>query len=214
MQQIQDYSKELSVIIIDDNQGDFFLIEDYLHEKFNKITIKHYANYKSASIFLQNEDSKSDLILLDLHLTDMSGIELIKNMLMLSPKVPIIILTGYGDLQLAKKSLELGIFDFLVKDEINATLLQKSIEFAISRKSYVMQIESQNEKLRNIAWSQSHEVRAPLARMLGIINMIESLNGETKDLPFWLAQLKISSTEMDEIVRSIVKETQTINFND
>lgn len=35
---------------------------------------------------------------------------------------------------LAKKSLELGIYDFLIKDEINPTLLHKSIEFAIIEK--------------------------------------------------------------------------------
>ena len=107
----------------------------------------------------------------------------------------------------------MGVYDFLIKDEVNPTLLHKSIEFALSRRSYFEQIETQNEKLRNIAWTQSHVVRAPLARILGIINMIESFNGDMKDLSFWLDQLKVSSIEMDEIVRDIVKETQTLNLN-
>lgn len=203
----------LSIIVIEDNPGDYILIEDYLIEMFTNVEIEQFVNYKSASASLQNEDFTCDLILLDLHLPDMGGIELIKNMLEISSQIPIIIMTGYGDLPLAKKSLELGVYDFLIKDEVNPTLLHKSIEFALSRSSYFEQIENQNEKLRNIAWTQSHVVRAPLARILGIINMIESLEGNVEDLPFWLDQLKTSSSEMDEIVRNIVKETQTLNLN-
>lgn len=202
----------LSIVVIEDNPGDFILIEDYLYEKFNNITIKQYTDYKTVLKNFQNEGSKCDLILLDLNLPDMSGIELINNVNTLSSHTPIIILTGYADLPLAKRSLELGVYDFLVKDEVNPALLHKSIEFAISRSSYIRQIKSQNEKLKNIAWTQSHVVRAPLARMLGIINTIENLNEDTNDLFFWLEQLKISSNEMDEIVRSIVKETHTLNL--
>ncbi|MFK5073451.1 hypothetical protein ACI4BE_28395, partial [Klebsiella pneumoniae] len=88
--------------------------------------------------------------------------------------VPIIVLTGYADLSLAKDSLKLGVDDFLIKDEVTPSILHKSIEFAFSRSQYVNYIEAQNEKLRNIAWTQSHIVRAPLARILGIINFIET----------------------------------------
>jgi hypothetical protein len=37
-------------------------------------------------------------------------------------------------------------------------------------------IEKQNKKLKEIAWAQSHIVRAPLARMLGIVNLIKVTN--------------------------------------
>jgi DNA-binding NtrC family response regulator len=203
----------LSIIVVEDNQGDYVLIEDYLIEGFKAITIEQYTNYKAVTECLQGEHFKCDLILLDLHLPDMSELELIRNMIVHSSKIPIIILTGYTDLPLAKRSLELGIYDFLIKDEINPIILHKSIEFAISRNNYVRQIESQNEKLRNIAWTQSHVVRAPLARILGIIDMIETLDMDKKELPFWLGQLKASSNEMDAIVRSIVEESQEFNFN-
>lgn len=202
----------LTLIVIEDNIGDYILVEDFLYENFKTLTIKHFTEYKAASVYFQNEGSICDLILLDLHLPDMKGLELIKNMIDISPKTPIIILTGYADLPLAKKSLELGVYDFLLKDEINPTLIHKSIEFALSRSRYVQHIESQNEKLKNIAWTQSHVVRAPLARILGIIEMIDTIDVDKEELPFWLSQLKVSSNEMDDIVRSIIMETQTLNL--
>lgn len=202
-----------SIIVIEDNLGDYVLVEDYLYEKFKSIKIDHYLDFKSVATHLQSDNCSCDLILLDFHLPDMKGIELVKNILALSPKIPIIVLTGYADLPLAKQSLEMGIDDFLIKDEINPNLLHKSVEFAISRSNYVRQIENQNMKLKNIAWTQSHVVRAPLAKLLGIINLIETFNGDYKDLPFWLTQLKIASNEMDEIVRDISKEAQLFDLD-
>lgn len=81
------------------------------------------------------------------------------------------------------------------------------------RKQYFMHIEKQNNKLRKIAWTQSHVVRAPLARILGIINLIEAEKENLDDLMFWLSQLKVSSNEMDEIVKKITEEAQEIQLN-
>ena len=75
---------------------------------------------------------------------------------------------------------------------------------------HVKHIEEQNTKLRNIAWTQSHEVRAPLARILGIVNLIEAEQGDLENLSFWLNQLRVSSDEMDEIIKKISKETHEV----
>lgn len=65
-------------------------------------------------------------------------------------------------------------------------------------------LEHQNKQLRDISWIQSHEVRAPTARILGIINIIDSdkahLSDELKEL---LAFLKSSAIELDEVIAKI-----------
>jgi|GEM_PF-2281543 len=65
-------------------------------------------------------------------------------------------------------------------------------------------LEQQNKQLRDISWIQSHEVRAPTARILGIINIIDSdkahLSDELKEL---LAFLKSSALELDEVIAKI-----------
>lgn len=211
------YSKtmsNLSIQIIEDNDGDFVLIEDYLIEIYNAVQIKRWESYNDFEVFINNEGGIScDLILLDLHLPDISGLDLVQKIISLKMQAPVIILTGYADIDLAKESLKLGVEDFLIKDEVTPSILHKNIEFAFSRKLYVRHIEEQNNKLRNIAWTQSHVVRAPLARILGIINLIEADKGNLEDLMFWLNQLKVSSNEMDEIIRKISEEAQEIQFN-
>ncbi len=334
MNQIEEYSEKLSVCIIEDNEGDFVLIEDYLIEQFKLIEILHFSNFANSIEYLQNSKKEVSIILLDLYLPDLKGIDLINGILAYNFYIPIIVLTGYSDLDLAKKSLQKVIYDYLVKDEISPVILHKTIIYALNRSDFVNQIENekqnyanlfnfnpqptwfldaktlrilnaniaaqkkygfslveflkmsfnqlhpkdeeplikhkfiskdieftrnqfthflsdgkeikveiyfseiksmpnsrlivqsndiseilkhintieiQNTKLINIAWTQSHVVRAPIARILGIINLIEEQPDSFNEISFWLKQLKISTNEMDEIVKKIVDETNSIN---
>ncbi|WP_316837341.1 PAS domain S-box protein [Pedobacter nutrimenti] len=65
-------------------------------------------------------------------------------------------------------------------------------------------LEYQNKQLRDISWIQSHMVRAPVARILGIINIIDSgeslLNDEFREM---IQFLKNSAHELDEVVGQI-----------
>lgn len=202
---------KLSILVIEDNEGDFVLIEDYLIEAFKTVQIKRFETFSDFSGFTnQQTELGFNLLLLDLNLPDLSGIALIESVLSLNTQIPIIIMTGYADLSLAKKSLKLGVDDFLIKDEVTPSTLYKNIEFAFSRRQFVKQIQLQNEKLKNIAWTQSHVVRAPLSRILGIINLIENQQDNLEDLMFWLDQLRVSCDEMDGIVRKITEEAQEI----
>ena len=81
-----------------------------------------------------------------------------------------------------------------------------------ARKNAEQKIIDAYEKLKNIAWTQSHIVRAPLARILGIINLIESNYIHPDEMSFWLEQLKKSSLEMDRLVQDIVSEAQLIDL--
>lgn len=74
------------------------------------------------------------------------------------------------------------------------------------RMDYLTAIEDQNKQLREIAWLQSHMVRAPLARILGLIDLLVSDDAGTaaKDA---LPMLKKSADDLDKIVREVVGKT-------
>lgn len=77
------------------------------------------------------------------------------------------------------------------------------------RVEYVKAIEEQNKKLKEIAWTQSHIVRAPVARLMGLINLIldenESLSSEeNKRMLRYILQ---SANEIDAVIRQIVNST-------
>ncbi|MCH7412263.1 PAS domain S-box protein [Belliella sp. R4-6] len=80
---------------------------------------------------------------------------------------------------------------------------------------YIDAIETQNTKLKEIAWIQSHVVRAPLARLMGLVNLI-SLEGEDpgfskEDI---IKHIANSTQELDMIIRNITNKTEQINIDD
>jgi len=94
------------------------------------------------------------------------------------------------------------------KSEIE--LAENEKKFRVKILKHISTIEIQNTKLRDIAWTQSHIVRAPLSRILGILNVIEMKTHNADELQFYLTLLRKSSNEMDDIVKKIVDETKHI----
>ena len=69
--------------------------------------------------------------------------------------------------------------------------------------NYIQAIEDQNTRLREIAWFQSHVVRAPLARIMGLTDLLKNAEGETYYSEL-LAHILTSAEELDDVIRSIV----------
>jgi PAS domain S-box-containing protein len=79
------------------------------------------------------------------------------------------------------------------------------------RVRYIMAIEAQNEKLREISWMQSHVIRAPLSRIMGLVPLLATpaTDKEQKQIYDYLIA---SANELDSVIRSITKATTTINL--
>lgn len=80
------------------------------------------------------------------------------------------------------------------------------------QRSYTRAIELQNEQLKKIAWMQSHVVRAPLAKLMGFLNLIETRADENPDKEM-LSYALDAGKELDKIIREIVSKADNINLN-
>lgn len=79
-----------------------------------------------------------------------------------------------------------------------------------ARKLQEKQLQDQNQKLREIAWIQSHVIRAPVARAMGLINLIDLITSENKNLESEMEVihfLKDSIIEIDSVIRAINEKT-------
>ncbi|EPR68106.1 putative sensor/response regulator hybrid [Cyclobacterium qasimii M12-11B] len=73
--------------------------------------------------------------------------------------------------------------------------------------NHIKAIEKQNEKLRDIAWRQSHIVRAPVARIMGLVNLQKNMNYSGEKLEEILNYIMDSTEELDQIIRDISKRS-------
>lgn len=142
--------KNYRILVIEDNPGDLLIVEDLLMEQILAPTLIHASNFKQAAEHLQAPGAFFDVVLMDLTLPDKSGKQLIAEILNLAPHFPIIILTGYTDMEFSTKSIKRNISDYLLKDELNATTLYKSILYTIERNKYIEEIKKSEKRYSDL----------------------------------------------------------------
>lgn len=97
---------------------------------------------------------------------------------------------------------------YIIRDEKGKAIrMIGATQDITEREQHIKSIEDQNTKLREIAWKQSHIVRAPVARIMGLINLLkyeEQVGEETVQL---LKYIEMSAHELDAVIKSIVTST-------
>lgn len=82
------------------------------------------------------------------------------------------------------------------------------------RRNHTKAIEDQNKQLREIAWMQSHIVRAPLARIMGLVNAIDLAEGMNMSHQELLQHIVSSAHELDYVIRDIVAKAGAIKLEE
>src|ERR1700682_2325009 len=131
-----------SVLLIEDNPGDARLIREMLAEEEALPFVLTHADRLSRGIEILAQKA-TDLVLLDLSLPDSHGLDTFSKVYAHSPKVPIIVLSGNDDQQLALYAVKSGAQDYLVKGKIDRELLLKAMQYSIERKRYQEELERQ-----------------------------------------------------------------------
>jgi PAS domain S-box-containing protein len=142
--------KSYHVLVIEDNLGDYILIEEYLMENILNPNLIRADTFQSAKKLLADPRNTFDIIFLDLSLPDFSGEQLIVGVLELAMGTPVVALTGFSDLDFSTKSLSLGISDYLLKDELTPTILYKSMIYAIQRSKSIDQIQKSEKRYSDL----------------------------------------------------------------
>lgn len=127
------------VLLIEDNVVQVHLLRHMLEANktphgnsfAQKFSVTHAGTLADGLAKLSEGDV--DLILLDLSLPDAHGLETLELVREQERDVPVVILTGMNDEELAVTAMQAGAQDYLVKDQINTQLLTRTIRYSIER---------------------------------------------------------------------------------
>lgn len=142
--------KPLNILIVEDNRGDFVLVEEFLLDEFEQLQIVHASRYSEAEALLTSPSETFDVVLLDLTLPDKSGEPLVDEILKFATETPVVVLTGYSDIEFSMESISKGISDYLLKDELSPALLKKSILYSIERNTFASKVKKSEKNYRNL----------------------------------------------------------------
>lgn len=130
-------------MIIDDDQELLDLLTSYFRQRHFEVIA--FNNPQEALLELESPNYTIDVVITDLMLPDMSGLELIKCIRKVHTTVPIILMTGNGSLEIAIEAIESGAYDFVLKPLQIPQLL-----ISIQRAIFLEKVQSENKTFKEL----------------------------------------------------------------
>ncbi len=142
-------AKPIIVLLIEDNPDDALLIQKLLSKEMKvPFEVKHVDRISKGLEYLRGGDI--DIVLLDFGLPDGQGLGTFETVHKHSPDVPVIVLTGRDDDEIAVESVQKGAQDYLVKGKIDGGILGRSIRYAIERQKLHTQLEHSIKEIKTL----------------------------------------------------------------
>lgn len=134
--------RDVKILLVEDDDDDVYIAKTIMNsDPCCHYYLTHFTTFKD---FIGVEHKDFDVILLDLGLPDSTGLSSVVEAVNHFRDIPVIVLTGLKSEELGEKAIQLGAEDYIPKDELNVTILSRSVRFSIERHSMM-------KKLRNMA---------------------------------------------------------------
>lgn len=137
----------IRVLLVEDNKADARLVKEALQDAQGSFELTTVDRLEKALVAIAEAP---DLVLLDLSLPDSHGLATLARLRLAAPAVPLVILTGYEDEALALEAMRCGAQDYLVKGDVNASGLGRSIRYALERARAAATVADPQTFLSNI----------------------------------------------------------------
>jgi two-component system, LuxR family, response regulator FixJ len=124
------------------------------------------ATYPSAAAFMEAiPGAKVSCVITDVRMPGMSGIDLLKRLREMKIDVPVIVITGHGDVPLAVEAMKIGAIDFLEKP-FDDEILLASVKAAIARQGGDMKRNAERAEIENKLAALSNRERDVLGGLV------------------------------------------------
>ncbi|MBN2419977.1 MAG: hybrid sensor histidine kinase/response regulator [Deltaproteobacteria bacterium] len=192
----------IKILIIEDDEDDYIIIKELLSEIDTKDFLITWANECDKAINMLKEND-FDICLLDYRLGVHDGLEIFKEIIKFNKDLPVIFLTGQGEYRIDVLAMEAGASDYLVKDSLSSSNLERSIRYAIDRAktgkalrdahekleekvrertSELIQanieLKKASEKIQSFAYSISHDLKSPATALFALTRRLRDNFGE------------------------------------
>jgi PAS domain S-box-containing protein len=222
----------IKVLLIEDDEDDALLTKEYLEEVENF----HFdVTWESESDQARKQlvSGKYDIFLIDYRLGSENGLDLIKFIQSKRILVPSIILTGQNDIKVDIDASRYGASDYLIKAELNSSVLERSIRYALSQTRVIKQLDENEKKYRTLFERSIDpifltsdtlllmDVNDSFLELLGYSRpegetiILKSIFEDTKDYDHFLSTIKttgqIRDFEVSLVTKSQVKKICLLN---
>ena len=142
-------NSQTRILIIEDDEDDFLIIQACIRDIPGRQFIIDWC-YKFGEALEHIRNARYDIYFVDYLLGEKTGLDLLREAMLLGCEDPLILLTGIGNRDVDVQAMTIGAVDYLVKSEINTEKLERCIRYALERSSYIGALKANERKFHSI----------------------------------------------------------------
>jgi two-component system cell cycle sensor histidine kinase/response regulator CckA len=148
----------IRILLIEDDEDDYILIRRLLSQASSRFQLDWVSTFDAGLKAVS--ERRHDVYLLDYRLGDQNGLGLLRTAMGMGCSGPFIFLTGAGNYTLDMEAMRAGAADYLVKDQVTADLMERSIRYALDRKQARDALQSAHDALEARVKERTAELAA------------------------------------------------------
>ncbi|HWH79401.1 MAG TPA: response regulator, partial [Candidatus Binatus sp.] len=173
----------IKILLAESDVGDAGLLRAALHDVGADSFAFEFAHASSLSQALQWLAAKPfDVLLLALSLPDSHGVGAVAKIRETQPNIPIVVMSGLDDERVGIEAMRYGAEDYLVKGQVDSTILIRTMMHAIERKRVFAELRAQRERLAAL-----HEINLAVTSTLDLHDLVEQFLDKITSLFPYLA---------------------------
>lgn len=174
-------------LVIEDNAFDRKVLRNAAADCRLRLHLQEAPDLRTAETMLEAQNF--DCIILDFRLPDGDGLSFAKQLLAKEgSNKPLIMLTGQGSESIAREAFQLGVYDYLTKDDLSADSLERAIANALTkvklqrdRRLAEDELKRSNQALSRFAGAVAHDLKAPIRQINTFLVLLRDDYGEAID---------------------------------
>ncbi len=190
----------ISVLVIDDEtvirESTANYLEDYSFRVF-----KADNGRVGLEIF---EQESPDIVLTDLRMPEVDGLEVLKRIREISPETPIIVISGTGRIGDSVQALRLGAWDYILKPVEDLSIISISIDKALERVRLLRENKAYQENLEVLVQKRTIELNEANINLTNVNTRLQKVLETTRGLTLCSDIISFGSTLLDEFAEHMV----------
>lgn len=170
----------MKLLIVDDSKVTRTQIRSSI-EKMEAYNFEIFEAATGAEAVSLYEAHEPDLTLLDYLLPDTTGLEIIRGMSEGKDYLPIVMVTGFDDVQLVVDAMRMGVQGYLVKDRLQPDTLYLAVEDALQRIRIHKEVE-QKRKLEQFAYMLAYDMKKKVGSVDDILKLLKDQTADQEKL--------------------------------
>lgn len=198
---IMNEGKTRKVLTVDDDEFVREILAAYLEDSGYEV-----LQAENGRLGLETFRRESpDLVMLDLRMPEMDGLEVLGHITEESPDTPVILVSGMGTIGDAIKALKLGAWDYIAKPIHDMGVLEHAVNKALERAEFIEQRKRYREHLEEEVKKRTAEVEQRREELEKAYNDLQSEVAVRKEAEKLLSKINLELTMLSECIHAVVR---------